>query len=90
MIIQLPPLAYRDLCTLQRQQPALVQTFQPHPVKPPVYVPKFVREMELWFRGQETIEQGVRMLRTALEPYISRFLEDPMTSGAMLNPDGWF
>jgi type IV secretion system protein TrbB len=36
----------------------------------------------------EAIQRGVRMLRTALGPAISRFLEDPAVVEVMLNPDG--
>ena len=36
----------------------------------------------------EAISRGARMLRTALGPAISRFLEDPSVVEVMLNPDG--
>ena len=36
----------------------------------------------------EAIARGARMLRTALGPAISRFLEDPAIVEVMLNPDG--
>ena len=36
----------------------------------------------------EAIARGARMLRTALGPAISRFLEDPAVVEVMLNPDG--
>jgi type IV secretion system protein TrbB len=36
----------------------------------------------------EAISRGARMLRTALGPAISRFLEDPTIVEVMLNPDG--
>ncbi|MBB3810082.1 P-type conjugative transfer ATPase TrbB [Pseudochelatococcus contaminans] len=37
---------------------------------------------------QATTQRGARMLRTALGPAISRFLEDPTIVEVMLNPDG--
>ncbi|MCB1387041.1 MAG: Flp pilus assembly complex ATPase component TadA, partial [Nitratireductor sp.] len=36
----------------------------------------------------EAIARGARMLRTALGPAISRFLEEPSVVEVMLNPDG--
>ncbi|WP_029557438.1 P-type conjugative transfer ATPase TrbB [Xanthobacter sp. 91] len=36
----------------------------------------------------ESLTRGVRMLRTALGPVISRLLEDPAVVEVMLNPDG--
>ena len=36
----------------------------------------------------EVIRRGARMLRTALGPAITGFLDDPMTVEVMLNPDG--
>jgi len=39
-------------------------------------------------QGQEAIQRGARMLRTALGPAIARFLEEPSVVEVMLNPDG--
>lgn len=36
----------------------------------------------------ETVARGTRMLRTALGPSITRYLEDPSVIEVMLNPDG--
>jgi type IV secretion system protein VirB11 len=36
----------------------------------------------------EAISRGARMLRTALDPAIARFLDDPTIVEVMLNPDG--
>ncbi len=38
-----------------------------------------------WF---ESITRGARMLRAALGPTISAYLEDPRVTEVMLNPDG--
>jgi type IV secretion system protein VirB11 len=38
--------------------------------------------------GQEAIQRGARMLRTALGPAVARLLEDPVVVEVMLNPDG--
>jgi len=37
---------------------------------------------------EEAIARGARMLRTALRPAITRFLDDPAVVEVMLNPDG--
>ncbi|NSZ48751.1 P-type conjugative transfer ATPase TrbB [Agrobacterium vitis] len=39
-------------------------------------------------QGQEAIQRGARMLRTALGPAIARLLEEPSVVEVMLNPDG--
>lgn len=38
--------------------------------------------------SSEGLTRGVRMLRTALGPVISRLLDDPTVVEVMLNPDG--
>ncbi len=44
--------------------------------------------MSAAFQNSETFSRGARMLRTALGPAITRFLEEPGIAEVMLNPDG--
>lgn len=45
-------------------------------------------EMSATFQKSESSSRGARMLRTALGPAITRFLEEPGIVEVMLNPDG--
>src|SRR5690606_25754070 len=45
-------------------------------------------DMNANHRRPEAIARGARMVRTALGPFIARFLEDPTVVEVMLNPDG--
>src|ERR1700756_540244 len=60
----------------------------PHPRPPEVRLGCWGTVVAVHSLESEAVSRGARMLRTAFDPAIARFLEDPAVIEVMLNPDG--